>query len=75
VIITAAYYLYAIHRMFLGKLNPVYKGYPDLNWRERISLYPLGVIAVFLGFYPQAVLGVINGTLASLVEHVKLGAL
>ncbi|HSM91892.1 MAG TPA: NADH-quinone oxidoreductase subunit M [Anaeromyxobacteraceae bacterium] len=75
VIITAAYYLFAIHRMFLGKLNPVYKGYPDLNWRERLALYPLGVIAVVLGFYPQAVIGVINGTLATLVEHVKLGAL
>jgi NADH-quinone oxidoreductase subunit M len=75
VIITAAYYLYAIHRMFLGKLNPIYKGYPDLNWRERLALYPLGVIAVVLGFYPQAVLGSINGTLATLIESVKTGAL
>jgi NADH-quinone oxidoreductase subunit M len=75
VIITAAYYLFAIHRMFLGKLNPIYKGYPDLNWRERISLYPLGVIAIVLGFYPQAVLGAINGTLATLIESVKTGAL
>jgi NADH-quinone oxidoreductase subunit M len=75
VIITAAYYLYAIHRMFLGKLNPVYKGYPDLNWRERIALYPLGVIAVVLGFYPQAVLGAINGTLSALITAVKTTAL
>jgi NADH-quinone oxidoreductase subunit M len=75
VIITAAYYLYAIHRMFLGKLNPAYKGYPDLNWRERISLYPLGVIALFLGFYPQAVLGSINGTLNVLINAVKTTAL
>ena len=58
VIITAAYYLWAIHRMFLGKLNPAYKGYPDLNWRERLTLYPLGAIAIFLGFYPQAILEV-----------------
>ncbi len=75
VIITAAYYLFAIHRMFLGKLNPIYKGYPDLNWRERMALYPLGLIAIFLGFYPQAVLGAINGTLATLIESVKTGAL
>jgi NADH-quinone oxidoreductase subunit M len=33
VIITAAYYLWAIHRAFLGKLNPLYQGYPDLVWR------------------------------------------
>jgi NADH-quinone oxidoreductase subunit M len=71
VIITAAYYLWAIHRMFLGKLNAAYKGYPDLNWRERISLYPLGAIAIVLGFYPQAILNSINGTLQALVANLK----
>jgi NADH-quinone oxidoreductase subunit M len=71
VIITAAYYLWAIHRMFLGKLNTAYKGYPDLNWRERISLYPLGAIAIVLGFYPQAILNSINGTLHALIQNLK----
>jgi NADH-quinone oxidoreductase subunit M len=71
VIITAAYYLWAIHRMFLGKLNPVYKGYPDLNWRERISLYPLAAIAIVLGFYPQAILGVINRSLHLLIQNIR----
>jgi NADH-quinone oxidoreductase subunit M len=71
VIITAAYYLWAIHRMFLGKLNPVYKGYPDLNWRERLSLYPLGAIAIVLGFYPQAILGVINNGVQAIVQNLR----
>ena len=71
VIITAAYYLWAIHRMFLGKLNPAYKGYPDLNWRERLSLYPLGAIAIVLGFYPQAILGPVNATLHALVQNLR----
>jgi NADH-quinone oxidoreductase subunit M len=71
VIITAAYYLWAIHRMFLGKLNPAYKGYPDLNWRERFSLYPLGAIAIVLGFYPQAILGVINTGLHQLIQGLR----
>src|SRR5512137_424762 len=71
VIITAAYYLWAIHRMFLGKLNPAYKGYPDLNWRERLSLYPLGAIAIVLGFYPQAILGPINTTLHALIQNLR----
>ncbi len=71
VIITAAYYLWAIHRMFLGKLNEVYKGYPDLNWRERFSLYPLGAIAIVLGFYPQAILSAINPTLHAIVKSIR----
>jgi NADH-quinone oxidoreductase subunit M len=71
VVITAAYYLYAIHRMFLGKLNPAYKEYPDLNWRERISLYPLGALVIVIGFYPQSVLGVINTTLHALIQGLR----
>jgi NADH-quinone oxidoreductase subunit M len=71
VIITAAYYLWAIHRMFLGKLNPVYKGYPDLNWRERLSLYPLGAIVIVLGFYPQAILSVVNTGLHALIQNLR----
>jgi NADH-quinone oxidoreductase subunit M len=70
VIITAGYYLWAIHRVFLGKLNPAYRGYPDLNWRERFSLYPLGAIAVVLGFYPQAILNSINTTLHGLIQGI-----
>jgi NADH-quinone oxidoreductase subunit M len=72
VIITAAYYLWAIHRMFLGKVNEAYRGYPDLAWRERLTLYPLGAIAIFLGFYPQAILNSINGTLHALVRSVRV---
>jgi NADH-quinone oxidoreductase subunit M len=72
VIITAAYYLYAIHRMFLGKVNERYRGLPDLNWRERISLYPLAAIAIVLGFYPQAILGSINATLHAIVKTIRI---
>ena len=71
VIITAAYYLYAIHRMFLGKLNKAYASYPDLVWRERLTLYPLAAWAIFLGFYPQFILGAVNGTLHALVASVQ----
>jgi NADH-quinone oxidoreductase subunit M len=63
--------LWAIHRAFLGKLNPIYKDFPDLNWRERIVLYPLGAIAIVLGFYPQAILSVINPTLIQLISGLK----
>jgi len=71
VVITASYYLWAIHRMFLGKLNPAYQGYPDLNWRERLSLYPLGALVIMLGFYPQAILSVINNTLHALISGLR----
>ena len=72
VIITAAYYLWAIHRMFLGKVNEAYRGYPDLAWRERLTLYPLGAVAIFLGFYPQAILNSINTSLHALVRTIRV---
>ncbi|MCM2334018.1 MAG: NADH-quinone oxidoreductase subunit M [Anaeromyxobacteraceae bacterium] len=71
VIITAAYYLWAIHRMFLGKLNAKYKGLPDLAWRERLTLYPLAALCILLGFYPQVILSAINGTLHLLVQNIR----
>jgi NADH-quinone oxidoreductase subunit M len=71
VIITAAYYLWAMQRVFLGKLNPAYAGFPDVNWRERIMLYPLAAIMVFLGFYPQFILNAINPALQQLIQNLR----
>jgi len=71
VIITAAYYLWAIHRMFLGKLNQAYVGFPDLVWRERLTLYPLAAFCIVLGFYPQMILSAINGSLHALIRKIR----
>jgi NADH-quinone oxidoreductase subunit M len=68
VIITAAYYLWTLQRMFLGKVNEKYAELKDLNWRERATLYPLGFIMIGLGFYPMPILDLMNTTLHKLVE-------
>lgn len=71
VVITAAYYLWAFQRMFLGKLNDKYIGLSDLTWRERITLYPLAAMIVILGIYPTPALNLINKTLMSILEVIK----
>jgi NADH-quinone oxidoreductase subunit M len=71
VIITAAYYLWTIQRMFLGKLNEKYSHLPDLNWRERFTLYPLGALAILFGFYPNVMLRLINTDLYALLRSIK----
>ena len=71
VIITAAYYLWTIQRIFLGNLNPKYAHLPDVNWRERLTLYPLGALAILFGFYPNVLLNLINTDLFALVRSVK----
>jgi NADH-quinone oxidoreductase subunit M len=68
VVITAAYYLWALQRMFLGKLNEKYASLPDLTWRERITLYPLGALIIYFGVYPIPALNLINKTMLSIIQ-------
>jgi NADH-quinone oxidoreductase subunit M len=72
VIITAAYYLWTIQRMFLGQTNPKYAHLPDLNWRERLTLYPLAALTLLFGFYPNVMLRLINTDLYALLRNIKL---
>jgi NADH-quinone oxidoreductase subunit M len=52
VIITAAYILWTLQRVFLGT-NPAYKGYADMNLREVVCAVPLVVLSIALGVLPQ----------------------
>jgi len=71
VIITAAYYLWTMHRMFLGPFNEKWSWLWDVNARERLTLYPLGALAIILGVYPVIVLHAINPAIDSLLEAVR----
>jgi len=51
----------------LGKLNPAYSALPDVNWRERLSLYPLGALIILFGFYPKIIVDLIEGSLRNLI--------
>ncbi|MBU0550655.1 NADH-quinone oxidoreductase subunit M [Myxococcota bacterium] len=67
VIVTAGYYLWTMHRMFLGELNKKWEGLWDMNWRERLALYPLAVLTIVLGFYPAPVFALVDTSLHSLL--------
>ncbi len=74
VIITAAYYLWTMQRMFLGKLNEKWSGLWDMTWRERVTLYPLAVVTVILGVFPAPIFNLINTSLHQVLSVVT-GAL
>ncbi len=75
VVLAAAYVLWTIHRVFLGPLRKEeYGHFSDLNWREWLSLVPLAVIVVVLGFYPMPVLDLMSASLGALKDYV-LGAM
>ncbi len=70
VIVTAAYHLWALQRMFLGKfreewrknhyLEPYGGKFPEINGRELASLAPLAVLVLVLGFWPRPLLTLLD---------------
>jgi NADH-quinone oxidoreductase subunit M len=52
VVITAAYILWTMQRVYLGT-NPAYKDYKDMDLREVLIAIPLVVLSVALGVLPS----------------------
>ena len=67
VVITAAYYLWTMHRMFRGALRERWASLWDVCWRERFTLYPLAAVTVVLGVYPTPIFELVNPALHRLV--------
>jgi NADH-quinone oxidoreductase subunit M len=81
VIITAAYHLWAMQRMFLGKFREEWRQshyleafggkFPEINAREITSLVPLALIVLVLGFWPKPLLTLIDRGVLDLFNVVS----
>ncbi|MEH0155826.1 NADH-quinone oxidoreductase subunit M [Limibacter armeniacum] len=74
-ILSAAYYLWALQRMFLGKFHLKFpedesKLY-DLTKREMIMLVPLGITTFAFGIYPQMLLDLMGNSVEVFIEFVN----
>jgi NADH-quinone oxidoreductase subunit M len=67
IVLTAAYLLWAMQRVFLGKLNEKYKEFPDISFRETFSQVPLLFLCVVLGIFPFLLLDWMNSSISNLV--------
>ncbi|MEE8408589.1 MAG: NADH-quinone oxidoreductase subunit M [Myxococcota bacterium] len=71
VVITAAYYLWTLQRMFLGRFNDKWKDLtPGLSLRERLTIYPLAAMTIAFGLFPLPIFELINPALHLLVRTV-----
>ncbi len=73
VVITAAFLLWAIQRVFLGTLNEKYKDYPDMNFREIFCMVPLLILCIVFGIFPNLILDVMHPSLDHLVTLLTAG--
>jgi len=68
VIVTAAYYLWTMQRVFLGQFNAKWEGLlPPLNKHERATLYPLAFLSIAMGIAPFYVFKYMNQGIYDLI--------
>ncbi len=74
IVITAAFLLWAMQRIFLGPLNKAYEGYKDINLREILCQAPLLFLCIALGVAPWYLLDWMKVGVADLVRMLSMGA-
>jgi len=82
IILGASYMLWALQKVFFGKLperwqgpwDPTHKKYKtdDLNFVEICSLAPLAAIIIFLGLNPSPMINIMSASANHLIEIVKV---
>lgn len=68
ILLAAAYLLYMVQRVLLGKLNSKWASLPDINGQELFTLVPLMVLILLIGVYPKIALQYITPTMNSLLQ-------
>jgi NADH-quinone oxidoreductase subunit M len=71
-ILTAAYILWTLQRMFLGSLPERWSELKDLTIRETVVLAPLAAIIIVLGVYPSPILDLMSTSVNKLVEFLQV---
>ena len=68
IVLTAAYMLWTLQRLFLGTLPEKWNTLTDINGRELFTLIPLAVIVIFLGIYPSPMINLMTSAVNTLVD-------
>jgi NADH-quinone oxidoreductase subunit M len=68
IVVTAAYFLIMIQKVFLGGPNEKWKDLKDIDARELIAVVPLMALTVLLGIFPQFAIDLSDATIRVLVD-------
>jgi NADH-quinone oxidoreductase subunit M len=67
VVLTAAYILWTVQRVFMGE-NPSYKHFADITLRELACIVPLVILCVVFGVAPALILNWMEPSVTQLID-------
>ncbi len=70
-VITAAFFLWMIQRVFLGPVNRKWAGLEDMDAGEIFATAPLVALMLAIGLYPMPIIRVINAATYPLVQFLR----
>jgi len=71
VVITAAYFLRMVQRIFLGTFNTKWEALTEINGREIFTVTPLAILMIGIGIYPAPLVNMIKATMENIVRLVS----
>ena len=72
IVLGAAYMLWLYQRMMFGQVtNPKNEKLQDMNWREFATLFPLVIVAFWIGLYPKPFFKIIEKPVNRIVAKVQ----
>jgi NADH-quinone oxidoreductase subunit M len=74
IILTAAYFLTTIQRMFFGTIPEKWSALRDVSARELVSLVPLAALVIAMGIYPGPIIDLTTTSVNALVAFVHAHA-
>ncbi|MDD5209990.1 MAG: NADH-quinone oxidoreductase subunit M [Elusimicrobiales bacterium] len=71
ILVTAAFFLRMIEKVFLGPFNEKWAALKDIGFREMVAIVPLVILTVVIGVWPKFCLDLIDPTITYLVAMIK----
>ena len=71
ILVTAAFFLRMIEKVFLGPFNEKWAGLKDINFREMVAIVPLVVLTIIIGVWPKVCLDLIDPTITYMVGMLR----
>lgn len=70
VVITCGYLLWVLRRVVFGPLNEEWAAMPEMTGTEALSILPLAVASVVVGFFPVTLTGAMSATIDAIVRGI-----